>query len=108
MLFNVNTGTPGSSGESFLVSGSSWSACVAYFEGLGKNLVSITTTIENLIVNVTGVTTCYSVNLRDIDTNSQHSFIIYDTFDNVILWVNSQTDKSLSSIQKTNKQLVTI
>lgn len=108
MLFNVNTGNPGNPGESFLVSGSSWSACVAYFEGLGKNLVSITTQIESLILNQTGTTIYYAVVLKDNDTNSSQTFIIYDTFDNVILWINSQTDKTLTSIQKTNKQFVSI
>lgn len=107
MLFNVSTGVSGQPGESFLISGSSWASCVAYFEGLGKNLISIVLTDDIVIKNNTS-DVCFLVSMRDNLTNTAYRYTIYDSFDNVAIWLNSQSDKTIQTLTKQNKQFVTI
>lgn len=108
MLLNVITGTQSQSGEAFLISGSSWSSCISYFENLGKTIISVS--LNNSTIIPTDITSslCYMVSLTDTDTNLQQSYIIYDTFENVTNWINSQLDMSVSSINKQIRHFVSI
>lgn len=105
MLFNVIFSEPN---EQLLISGNSWSSCLAYCEGTGKNIGSISTTSNAVIVNNPSSTICFVVTLKD-DTNGEVSaFQIFDTYQNVINWVNTQVGKSLQTLNKQNKQFVAI
>lgn len=108
MLFNVYFAKTQSLAESFVISGSSWSECLAYCEGTGKTLQSIQLSNENVLVNNPSLSYAYLVSLRDDVTGTVSNTIIFDTYFNVIAWIDSKTDMSLQSLNKQNKQFVTI
>ena len=91
-----------------LISGNTWSSCSAYLEGTGDVISSINIQKQTLIGNNTSSSESYNVNLKDDVTSMSSSFIIYDTYANVISWVNSQTGKSLQNLQYQNRPFVQI
>jgi hypothetical protein len=91
-----------------LISGNTWSSCAAYLEGTGDVISSINIQNQNFIGNNTSSSESYNVGLKDDVTNISSSYIIYDTYDNVISWVNSQTGKRLQNLQYQNIPFVQI
>ena len=108
MLFNVYFAQPQSLAENLLISGSSWSACLAYCEGTGKPLQSILLTNDNILVINPSLNYAYSVSLKDNVTGTISNTTVFDTYFNVIAWIDSKTDMSLQSLTKQNKQFVAI
>jgi hypothetical protein len=91
-----------------LISGNTWSSCAAYLEGTGDSISSINIQNQNFIGNNTSSSESYNVGLKDDVTSITSSYIIYDTYANVISWVNSQTEKSLQNLQYQNRPFVQI
>ena len=91
-----------------LISGNTWSSCAAYLEGTGDVISSINIQKQNFIGNNTSSSESYNVGLKDDVTSISSSYIIYDTYDNVISWVNSQTGKRLQNLQYQNIPFVQI
>ena len=50
----------------------------------------------------------YNVNLKDNVTMVSLTYLIYDTYSNVISWVNSQSEKSLQNLSYQNRPFVQI
>ena len=91
-----------------LISGNTWSSCAAYLEGTGDVISSINIQNQNFIGNNTSSSESYNVRLKDDVTSISSSYIIYDTYVNVVSWVNSQTGKSLQTLQYQNIPFVQI
>ena len=107
MLFSCSIQISGV-GSNKLISGNTWSSCAAYLEGTGDVISSINIQNQNFIGNNTSSSESYNVGLRDNVTSMLSAYIIYDTYDNVISWVNSQTGKSLQNLQYQNIPFVQI
>jgi hypothetical protein len=108
MLFTVSFAQPQSTVENYLISGSTWSECLAYCEGTGKPINSITLCSDILVPTNTSLNYSFVFGLRDNVTGDRMVYQVFDTESNVLNWVISQTDKSLISLTKQNKQLVII
>jgi len=107
MLFNCSLQISGV--NSFkLISGTTWTSCAAYLEGTGDSITSINIQNQNFIGNDTSSSESYNVSLKDDVTSTNSGYIIYDTYANVISWVNSQTGKSLQNLQYQNRPFVQI
>lgn len=109
MLFNVVLINPDQSRELLLISGSSWSNCLSYAEGTGKEILSIQNQ-NGSEVTIIGTLTenSYILTLKDNVTLSTSYEIVYSTFGDMILWVQSQTDKTLMSMNIQQRQFVTL
>ena len=107
MLFNCSIQISGI-GSNKLVSGNTWSSCASYLEGTGDVISSINAQNQIFIGVNTSSNESYNVSLKDDVTSVMSSYIIYDTYANVISWVNSQTGKSLQNLQYQNRQFVQI
>jgi hypothetical protein len=107
MLFSCSLQSSGS-GLIKLISGNTWTACSAYLEGTGDVISSINIQNQNFIPNDTSSDESYNIGLKDDITNALMSYIIYDTYSNVISWVNSQTGKSLQNLTYQKRPFVQI
>jgi hypothetical protein len=107
MLFSCSLQSSGS-GFNKLVSGSTWTACSAYLEGTGDVISSINIQNQNFIGNNTSSDESYNISLKDNVTSALLTYIIYDTYSNVISWVNSQTGKSLQNLSYQKRPFVQI
>jgi len=107
MLFSCAIQSSGS-GLNKLISGSTWSACSAYLEGTGDVISSINIQNQIFIGNNISSNESYNVNLKDNVTMVSLTYLIYDTYSNVISWVNSQSEKSLQNLSYQNRPFVQI
>jgi hypothetical protein len=107
MLFNCALKISGINSNK-LISGNTWSSCAAYLEGTGDAISSINIQNQIFIGNNTSSSESYNVGLKDDVTGMSSSYIIYDTYANVISWVNSQTEKRLQNLQYQNIPFVQI
>ena len=106
MLFNAileSTDT-----ENLVISGNSWSNCLSYLEGTGKTIKSITSVLTNVIPNVPNQGYSYNVIVKNQTTNEIISTEIYDTYEYVLNWIDSQTGYSLQNITRFTKTFVSI
>ena len=103
MLFNCSLQN-GGIGISRVVSGNTWGDVASYCEGTGMVIQSINIMQQNLIVNDGASTTAYQLSLKDDVTNLVSVYFIFDTYQNVMSWVSSQTGKTLQALstQKTS------
>jgi hypothetical protein len=109
MLFNLQLINPDQSRESLLLSGSSWSNCVSYAEGTGKE-ISLIQLQQSTSINIIGTLTnnSYVLTLKDNITLSVSYTIFYSTFDEMVTWLQSLTDKTLVGINSIQRQFITI
>ena len=107
MLFNVNLGS-GPSFETLLISGSSWSNCLSYCEGTGKQIQSIQLSDAQVVLDNISLGYCYLVIMRNNSTSLIASNLIYDTFENVLVWISSQSGFTFQSMSKQNRAFVSI
>jgi len=109
MLFNLTLINTDNSLDVLLVSASTWSNLFSYAEGTGKNINSMgEITLSNLMLNNTSLFYSYNVNLTNTVTKLNSYYIIYDTFDNVITWVNQQSDVYINGLNYQKRQFVSI
>jgi hypothetical protein len=109
MLFNLSLKNVDSSIDLLVISGSSWSNCLSYAEGTGKEIQSINLLIvDNIILNNTSLNGLYLIVLKDITTSQTSNNIIYDTLDNSIIWANSQSGKDVINVQYQKRSFVAI
>jgi hypothetical protein len=110
MLFNLTFNNAGNDGgNSFIVNASSWSNCLSYAEGTGKEIQGISKLInDNFILNDASLNGCFQVLLKDITTSEVSNTIIYDTLANVYTWTQNQSGKEVVSLQFQKKTYVAI
>lgn len=107
MLFNCSIQSSGE-GVFKLVSASTWSNCASYLEGTGDVINSINIANQVLIGTNLSSDESYNVSLKDDVTAESTNYIMYNTFSNVISWVNSQTGKTLRNLQYQKRPFVQI
>lgn len=105
MLFNVSLQTSGV-GSASLVSGNTWGDCVSWAEGTGSVIQSINIQQQTLILVNPSSDESYIVGLKDTITNSNKSYIIYDTYSNVDKWIESQSDMAVQNISLQKRTFV--
>ena len=67
---------------------------------------SLNEIVNSLMPNNTSLNYNFNVTLKDQSENVSNQ-IIFDTFDNVISWVNSQSGKYLVNLIRNNQSFVT-
>jgi len=109
MLFNLSLKNVDASIDLFVVSGSSWSNCLSYAEGTGKEIqYIILSNFNNIILNDTSLSGFYLIVLKDTTTSETTNNIIYDTFNNSCNWVLSQSNKEVINIQYQKRSFIAI
>jgi hypothetical protein len=109
MLFNLSLKNIDSSVDLLIVSGSSWSNCLAYAEGTEKEIQSINLlNVDNIILNDTSLSGLYQIILKDTTSPQTSNNIIYDTFDNSSTWAQNQPNKEVVSIQYQKRSFIAI
>ena len=82
-----------------IINAPSWSSCLAYCEGTGLVVNSISLMSTQIIVNDESTTNCYSVSLISNTTNLPSTYCVFDTdYNSLQNWINSQTEKSVKAI----------
>jgi len=107
MLFNVSFKN-GNSLENYAISGNSWSQCLAYCEGTGKEIQSILLYNTTLIVNDSQTTDSYFIALSNNLTEISKTYLIFDTYQNILTWIESQSDSSLTSLSYQKRTYISI
>jgi hypothetical protein len=107
MNFQVSLGES-TSQELRVVIANSWSTCLAYCEGVGSKLNSITElNTMNMVVVDSGTTNCYQVNLKSGSVTS-NNMVWASTYSSFNTWIDNQVDVELTTLQFTNKLYVTL
>jgi hypothetical protein len=94
-----------------LVNAGSWSSCLAYCEGTGFEINSITQLSSNasVVLNNPSSENCYIVFFQSNTSATSYNYFVFDTdFESLETWINSQTDKTVNSIQLNKKSYVTV
>ena len=109
MLFNVVLINSDQSRDSLLISGSSWSNCLSYAEGTGKEIISIQNQ-KGVEVEVIGTISenSYILQLKDNITLSTSTVVLYSTFEEMITWIQSLTDKTLNGLNSQQREFITL
>jgi hypothetical protein len=94
-----------------LVNANSWSSCLAYCEGTGFQISSITQLASNVtvVLNNASSENCYIVFFQSNTGNTSYNYFVFDTdFESLQTWINAQTDKTVNSVQLNKKSYVTV
>jgi len=107
MLFNLSYKNSQNLTVSLLVSASSISNVIVYCDANQINPLNIGVSSGfDLILNEPSSQTSYSVSLKGQSENNSN-YVVYDTWSNLISWINSQTGKTLQNIVVLNRGFVT-
>ncbi len=107
MLFNASTISGNTTPQQYIISANSWSECSSYLEGTGKQINSISQFNQILILNDVN-SDSYYVTLKTDATELVSNYLIFDTYSNVIDWINSQSGKSLNNLVYQLKTFISI
>ena len=91
--------------KQLLISGTNISSVIVYCDANNITPQSINQLPVDVILNNPSLQKSYSVTLQDQSEN-QLGYQIYDTFENTISWINSQTGKTVKNISEQNKPFV--
>ena len=107
MNFQVSLGVAPSQ-ELRVIVANSWSTCLAYCEGVGSSINSISEIDSiNMVIIDSGTTGCYQVTLKNGSVLST-SMVWASTYSSFNTWLDSQVDIELVTLQFTNKLYVTL
>jgi len=106
MLFTLSYKNSSNEQSTINLSGSNMSAAILYCDA--NNLTPIQVGLQNvdLLLNNPSSNNCYLVSLKDSVTEASSGIIIYDTFSNIESWINSQSNKVVTSISLQNRAFV--
>jgi hypothetical protein len=109
MLFNLTLKNVDGTIDSLIVDASSWSNCLSYAEGTGKEIQVISKLIgDDFILNNTSLSGYYQIILKGDTAPELSNTIIYDTFENSSTWAQNQSGKEVVSFQFQKKSYVAI
>jgi hypothetical protein len=95
-------------GSSDLITGTTWGQAVAYAEGTGKQISTLTNT-PNTIVVLENTNVCYNVILKDPAVQQPLNYFVFESnLNNVFTWINNQSGKTLVNLGKQEKTIVTL
>ena len=106
MLFNLSYKNNSNEQFSVFLSGSNMSAAILYCDANNFSPIQISIQNSNLLLSNPSSQTSYLVGLKDSVTEATSSIIIFDTFSNVESWINSQTNKIVTTISLQNRAFV--
>jgi hypothetical protein len=92
--------------KQLLISGASMASALVYCDANNIIPTSLNEIVNSLMPNNTSLNYNFNVTLKDQSENVSNQ-IIFDTFDNVISWVNSQSGKYLVNLTRNNQSFVT-
>ena len=107
MLFSLSY--KNASNEQFAVylSGTNMSSVILYCDSNNFTPLQVSYQLnQNLLLNNPSTTECYSVGLKDTSTDNSTSYLIYDTFENVNNWIQSQSNKQVSVISLQDRAFI--
>lgn len=109
MLFNLSLKNSDGSLDLLIASGSSWSNCISYAEGTGKEIIGVSALIyDNFILNNSSLSGYYQILLKNESSPESSNTIIYDTFENVSTWAQSQSGYVVTGLQFKKMSYITI
>lgn len=94
-----------------ILNADSWSSCIAYCEGTGFDINNITLLSSNatVVLNNPSSQNCFIILFVSKETNVTYNYFVFDTdFENLQTWLNTQTDKTVLSIQTNKYSYVTV
>jgi hypothetical protein len=80
------------------ISGNSWNDVISYSQTTQMNLKSISVSHQNIIINDTQQQTLFNLGIRDEITKFISNYIIYDSYTNILNWINNQSEKTLVTL----------
>ena len=91
-------------------SGDTWSEVVAYAEGTGKEILTITNSYSSeLVLKQSGSSVCYQITMKDNTTNYTFNYQIFETnFESINSWILEQTNKGVLTINKSVRNYVSL
>jgi hypothetical protein len=90
------------------ISGTSWNEVISYCETTQLTLKSINISQQNLIINDTQQKTLYNLGVKDEITKFISQYTIYDSYTNVLNWINNQQEKTLVTLSSQKIEFVKI
>ena len=103
-LVVFGTGTP----QQYIVSANTWSSCLAYCEGTGKEIQSIGTLSKvTFFPNVSG-TNSYQVTCSNAQGDLKNLVVWETNVDSLLTWLDSQGYNSIKTIQQSDKSYVVV
>jgi len=90
------------------ISGTSWNEVVSYCETTQLTLKSINISQQNVIINDTQQQTLYNLGVKDEITKFISQYTIYDSYTNVLNWINNQQEKRLVTLSSQKIEFVKI
>jgi hypothetical protein len=107
MNFQAILGT-GLTQEQRIINAPSWSTCLAYCEGVGKDIQSIILIPTSIIVlHDLNTTNCYTTVIKINEVISQYVVWAND-FESFTTWLNTLSNPIIQSITNQNKLYVTV
>ena len=92
-----------------IINAPSWSSCLAYCEGTGLGIVSISTYNGTIIINDDTTNNCYNVSLLSEGTRVNTNYLVFDTDYNTLqTWINAQTGKTVLGLSVSEKSYVVV
>lgn len=106
MLFTLSYKNSSNEQSTVNLSGSNMSAAILYCDA--NNFTPTQIGLQNVILlaNNPSSPNCYLVSLKDSTTEATSGYIIYDTYTNIETWINSQTNKIVTTISLQNRAFV--
>jgi len=105
MLFSVSYKNNQNEQGMFILSANTWDEVLVYCSTQSYSPENIMISTWNLIVSGP-LTQAYSFSLKDNTTGTLESYLMYDTYDNVILWISNQSNKTVQNMTIQQKPLV--
>jgi hypothetical protein len=107
MNFQAILGT-GLTQEQRIINAPSWSTCLAYCEGAGKDIQSIQLIPTSIIVlHDLNTTNCYTTVIKINEVITQYVVWVHN-FESFTTWLNTLSNPIIQSITNQNKLYVTV
>ena len=92
-----------------IINAPSWSSCLAYCEGTGLGVISISTYNGQIVINDDTSSNCYNVTLLSDASRVNLNYLVFDTDYNTLQnWINAQTGKSVLGLSVSEKSYVVV
>ena len=64
----------------YIITANSWSNCLSYLEGTGRDFDQIIKLGDttSVVLNTPSTTNCYSVSLKDVNTQQRFNYVVFD------------------------------
>jgi hypothetical protein len=102
--FTNNTGI----GINKYISGNSWNELISYCQTSQMTLMSVNVSQQNIIINNTQQQTLFNLGIKDEITKFVSHYTIYDSYTNVLNWINNQSGKSLVTLSSQKIEFIQI